>query len=130
MKALSLAGLLIFLALPTYGCSVGHDWRAPTPEEAFASAQVVVHARVLSQSGLNSGNVVADIAVIRTLKGSLSGHTVRTASGSLCGVTNFNVGEEYVFFLPSSDFPFVSSTAQSAGIATEQVLKALARVSR
>jgi hypothetical protein len=130
MKALSLAGLLISLTLPAYGCSVAGDWRAPTPEEAFASAGVVVHARVLSQSGVHSGNVVANISVIRTLKGSLSGHTVRTASGSMCGVTNFNIGEEYVFFLPSSEFPFVSSTGQPAGIATEQVLKALARVSR
>ena len=130
MKASSLALLLATIALPTYGCSVGRDWKPPTPEKAFASAGVVVHARVLSQSGLNSENVVASIAIIRTLKGALSSANVRTASGSMCGINNFNVGEEYVFFLPSAERPFVSFFSQPEGMSAEQILDALSRLPR
>jgi hypothetical protein len=40
-------------ALPAYACSYLAGWRPPSPQSAFETAQVVVHARVVSQTGGN-----------------------------------------------------------------------------
>ena len=83
MRVRPLANLLVAIALPAQACSVAPGWKPPTPEEAFAAANIVVHARVLSQSGANTDDVVAHVAVIRTWKGSFLRSIVRTASGAI-----------------------------------------------
>jgi hypothetical protein len=119
------ATLLLAMALSTsaMACDPLPGWRPPSPEAAFAAAKVVIHARVLSQRGLDPS--VVDVEVLRTLKGHFAGRTVNTASHSLCGVGTLQVGEEYVFFLPSSQRLFVSHLTQPAGLTAKQVLQAL-----
>jgi hypothetical protein len=127
---LPLTALLIALSVPAHACSIAPGWKQPTPEQAFAAAETVVHARVLSQSGANTDDVIARVAVIRTLKGSFKHSVVRTASGSLCGINQFNVGEEYVWFFRSANYPFVDHASQLGDFTVPQVLQAIARMPR
>ncbi len=120
--------LMIFLSLtctqPALACDPKPDWRPPTPQDAYATASVVIHARVVSVQGSNPWN--AEIVVLRTLKGSFSGSTVETASHSLCGIGRLVAGKEYVFFFPHKSSHFVSHLLQPTDFKTDKILKALA----
>jgi len=109
MRQVIVALLTFIEVLPACACSVRSDWRPPTPQSAFDAAQVVLHARVLSQSGGDNSNVTVE--VLSTLKGTFSGKTVKTGSGSMCGMQLVD-GTDYVFFFPKGHGYFVSFVNQ------------------
>ncbi len=116
--------VLLALLQTAIACSPSEDWRPPTPESAFHGANVVIHARVISQSFKKEG-VEGKIEVIRVFKGAFSGDTVLTASSAACGIDKFNVGQEYVFFFPSKERWFVSHLVQPLNVTAPQTLAAL-----
>jgi hypothetical protein len=115
--------LSLFCTQPALACDPKPDWRPPTPQGAYATASVVIHARVVSVQGADPWN--AKVVVLRTLKGAFSGNTVETASHSLCGIGGLEVGKEYVFFFPHKSSYFVSHLLQPTGFTTDKILKAL-----
>ena len=125
------AALIILFALglkvsPASACSPALGWFPPTPASAFATAEVVVHAQVISQeSDERHYNTKAKVRVIKILKGTFSGDMVSTAAGSLCGVGTFEIGHEYVFFFARTGQWFVSGLAQPQNATTEELLGAI-----
>jgi hypothetical protein len=103
-------------ALPAYACSVPPGWRPPSPQSAFETAQVVVHARVVSQTGGSVSTVT--IEPLKILKGTFSGKAVENLSSSMCGA-NLIAGVEYVFFFPRGAGYAVRSLNQPAEAAAE-----------
>jgi hypothetical protein len=103
-------------ALPAYACSYPSGWRPPSPQRAFETAQVVVHARVVSETGGNLSTVT--IKPLKILKGTFSGNAVENPSSSMCG-GNLIAGVEYVFFFPRGGGYVVSSSNQPAEAAAE-----------
>ena len=103
-------------ALPAYACSYPSGWRPPSPQSAFETAQVVVHARVVSQTGGSVSTVT--IEPLKILKGSFSGNAVENPSSSMCG-ENLIDGVEYVFFFPRGTGYSVRSSNQPEEAAAE-----------
>ncbi len=103
-------------ALPAYACTVPPGWRPPSPQSAFETAQVVVHARVVSETGGSVSTVT--IEPLKILKGTFSGNAVENPSSSMCGA-NLVTGVEYVFFFPRGAGYSVSSSSQPAEAAAE-----------
>jgi hypothetical protein len=122
MKRIALTLAVVLHAAPAFACSVGPDWRPPTPRSAFESAQVVLHARVLSQTGVDDSTVT--IEVLGVLKGTFSGKAVKAGSGSMCGMQLAD-GREYVFFFPKGNGYFVSFINQPADLTVAQILSSL-----
>ena len=119
----TLPALWLALANPVFACSPPPGWTEPTPEIAFQRAGRVVHGIVLSKSGTRN-RMDARIAVYKVLKGQFSGDTVSTASTATCGINDFEVGKEYVFFL-SPENNFVSHLLQPSGLSARDILRAL-----
>ena len=71
-------------------------------EQQFRSYDVVVHLRVVSQRGSRQERTDANVEVLRVFKGEFSGPTIWTLPGGICGLGEFKIGNEYVFFLPKS----------------------------
>jgi hypothetical protein len=119
MEMRSAAALVLVAALqalPAHACSVLPGWRPPSPQSAFETAQVVVHARVVSETGGSVSTVT--IEPLKILKGTFSGNAVENPSSSMCG-ENLIAGVEYVFFFPKGTGYFVSSSNQPAEAAAE-----------
>ena len=108
--------MAVVQASPAHACSVNPARYPPSVQSAFDAAQVVVHARVLSQTGGEDSTVTVE--PLRILKGTFSGNAVKTASHSLCGA-NLEDGVEYVFFFRKGDGYFVSYPSQPVGSAAE-----------
>jgi hypothetical protein len=108
-------------ALPAFACSVLSGWRPPSPQSAFETAQVVVHARVVSQTGGNVSSVT--IKPLKILKGTFSGNALANPSSSMCGA-NLIDGVEYVFFFPKGTGYSIDSLNQPTETAA-QVLSLL-----
>lgn len=123
MHRLLVAPFLALFVHCALGCDPTPGWRPPSPTEAFFSSSVVLHARVVSQQGLDPS--VVNVQVLHLLKGPFSGRIIHTASHSLCGVGQLEVGAEYVFFIPDEQRLFVTHLNQPKGLSTEQVLRAL-----
>jgi hypothetical protein len=103
-------------ALPAYACSYLASWRPPSPQRAFETAQVVVHARVVSETSDSVSTVT--IKPLKILKGTFSGNAVENPSSSMCGA-NLVTGVEYVFFFPRGAGYSVSTSSQPAEAAAE-----------
>lgn len=115
----SAAALVLVTALqtlPALACSVPRGWRPSSPQSAFKTAQVVVHARVVSQTGGSVSTVT--IEPLKILKGTFSGNALENPSSSMCGESLID-GVEYVFFFPRGAGYFVSSSNQPAETAAE-----------
>lgn len=110
-------------ALPSYACSIEPRWRPPSLQSAYETAQVVVHGRVVSQTGGHFSTVTMD--TMRILKGRFSGNAVENLSSGMCGINLIN-GAEYVFFFPKGAGYRVSFFSQPAETAAE-ILRLLPR---
>ena len=88
---------LFALSQSAFACSSSEDWRPPTTQSAFRDVEVVVHVRVKSQVFKEAG-VEGQVEMIQVFKGAFSGEMVLTADSGACGIDEFNVGQEYVFF--------------------------------
>lgn len=121
------SALVALLCTPVaFACDPKPGWQPPSPEAAFQASSVVVHARVVSQQGVDPS--VVRVEVLHLLKGEFQGSAVNTASHSLCGVGQLKVGEDYVFFIPDSTRLFVTHLNQPHRLTTHQVLLALQKV--
>jgi hypothetical protein len=126
MEMRSAAALVLVAALqalPAFACSVLPGWRPPSPQDAFKTAQVVLHAHVVSQTGGSVSTVT--INPLKILKGTFSGNALANPSSSMCG-GNLIDGVEYVFFFPKGTGYSVRSLDQPAETAAE-VLSLLPR---
>jgi hypothetical protein len=134
--------LLAMYVVPSLAiaCSPSADWKPHTPNTAFRSADVVIHARVLSQESPPGtiherrdgrrvtvtaiGAVRAKIEVLSVLKGTFTHDFVTTGLDSYCGVGKFVDGAEYVFFLSKGN-TFISYLTQPWNVTTAQTLDAI-----
>jgi hypothetical protein len=117
----SAATFVLVLALHpwAYGCSYPSSWQPPSVQRAFETAQVVVHARVVSgASGADNGRPTVTIFPIKVLKGTFAGGTVENQPSSMCGA-NLKDGEEYVFFFPKGAGYSVTTSSQPTGTTTD-----------
>ena len=117
--ATAISVLFMVLACPVLACTVSY-WHPPTPESAFRAADVVVHAKVMSQS-VERGLFTGKIKLLKILKGSFSGDTVFSRGSTECGFGSFRVGEEYIFFFSGCD-RFVSGLTAPIQYSTKQIL--------
>ena len=62
---------------------------------------------------------------MRTLRGRFTGASVETGSGSMCGVGELKIGNEYVFFFPDIRHIYIYDHLQPAGLTTEEILQKL-----
>lgn len=123
---------LVLLVLSNFGsawaCTPRPGWRPPGAVQAFQQASLVVHGTVESVSGTPMLRV-AKLRDFTVLKGGELPHgEVRTMSSATCGIGNFEVGREYVFFLrsaadsvsflsqPSGDAARILQDLRSAGL--------------
>ena len=117
---------LLFQPISAMACSARMGWRAPTPENAFKAAEVVVHVRVVAvEAGKDRESFNATVQTVRALKGTFSGHTINTGSESRCGVGELKVDQEYVFFFTRSGQWLVQAQQQPQGATTEQMVAAI-----
>lgn len=118
--------VLAFQPWPAYSCSYPSSWQPPSVQRAFETAQVVVHARVVSgASGAHNGRPTVTIFPIKVLKGTFAGSTVENPPSSMCGA-NLKDGEEYVFFFPRGAGYSVTTSSQPTGT-TARILSLLPR---
>jgi hypothetical protein len=101
-------------------CSPSDGWRPATTQSAFRDVEVVVHVRVKSQV-FKEASVEGQVEVIQVFKGAFSGK-VLTADSGACGIDEFNVGQEYVFFFRKKGTWFVSHLVQPWHVPTQQIL--------
>ena len=112
---------LFALSQSAFACSPSEDWRPATTQSAFRDVEVVVHVRVKSQV-FKEASVEGQVEVIQVFKGAFSGKMVLTADSGACGIDEFNVGQEYVFFFRKKGTWFVSHLVQPWHVPTQQIL--------
>ena len=102
LKLMALAFLSVLLGSNhSFACSPSENWRPPTTEQLYRASGVVVHLRVISQQGSRQKAVDAVVEVIKVFKGEFRSKSIRTLPNGACGLGDFQVGSEYVLFLPN-----------------------------
>jgi hypothetical protein len=123
VKHLTLLLTLAFLALSSEQVNACSPIKPlpPSTDAAFREAKNVVHVRVLAQQ-VKRDRFFAQIELLETLKGQFPERVLETSNSAACGIGEFKLGAEYVFFF-SDDLVFVSHLVQPPQSSTEKILK-------
>lgn len=90
---------IAFQAQASFACSPVHSVGPRSLPGAIATADTVLHFKVLSHvNGPAAGAITLKVEVLEVLKGTFHRSEIQTASSSQCGWGPLTAGEEYLTF--------------------------------